>query len=90
MYENIDYILDNYFGPIAEYSEQKAISVLRKHLANSVELAEGLRTDLQSAMTEKTYSWKNAFVEHDVLFIETEEEARSYAKKILWDALFAA
>lgn len=89
-YENINYVLANYFGPVAEYSEQEAISTLRRHLTEGAEFSEDLRTELQKALNDETYSWKDVFIENDVVFIETEEEARVYAKKILWDELFAA
>ncbi len=90
MYEYIDYVLSNYFGTIAEYSEEEAISILRGDITNNTELAKGLRTELQTALNDRSYSWKEALIEHDVLFIEDEEEARAYAKKILWDTLFAS
>lgn len=89
MYEYIDNVLGSYFSSAVECSEDEAISTLRKHLVDSPQLAEGLHTELQSALNNRDYSWKNVLAEHDVLFAENEEDARTYAKKILWDALFA-
>jgi hypothetical protein len=75
-------------------SYDEGIADLRKDIAQNLPLAKNLRTDLQSALNDEDYSWKNAFIESQCEALynadETEEEVRSYAKKILWDALFAA
>lgn len=84
----------NYFSMVVECgSYDEGIADLRKDLKNNPPLASNLRADLQSALNDKDYSWKDAFIESqcEILYNvdETEEETRSYAKKILWDGLFA-
>jgi len=87
-YEYIDHVLANYFSASVGQSEEEAVSTLRKHVTSSPELASGLRRELQHALKDVAFSWKQALAEHDVLFTESEEEARVYARKILWESLF--
>ena len=89
MYEYIDQVLGNYFSAGAGHSEE-AISILRKHIANSIEFSQRLRGELVEALDDKGYSWKGALLEHDVLYLDDEDEARAYARRILWDSVFAA
>ena len=88
MYEYIDHILANYFSSSAANSEQEAILVLREHMAISAELEHSLRTEIENALHDSNYSWKNSLANYDVFFTENEEDARSYAKRLLWDAVF--
>lgn len=88
MYEYVSHVLANYFNSSVGHSEEEAVSILREHLTNSTELAGGLRADLGNALVDKTYSWKEAFAENDVLVFEDEAQARIYAKTLLWDSLF--
>jgi hypothetical protein len=82
-YECIDYVLGNYFTGANELSEQEGIKALREHLAANAEFAAGLRKDVQQALADESYSWREALAEHDVLTIEDEEEARQYGRKLL-------
>ena len=72
----------------AGHSEEEALSLLRGHIANSTELAEGFRADLEGALVDKRYSWKEAFAKNDVFVFEDEEQAYAYAQSLLWDSLF--
>jgi hypothetical protein len=88
MYDYINNVLVNYFNANLGYAEDEAISILRNDLENSAELAKGLRADLENAFGDESYSWKGALTEYDVLVMETEDEARSYMRRILWSPFF--
>lgn len=86
-YEYIDYVLANYFAAGNELTEQEGIKALREHLVANAEFAAGLRREVQQALADTTYSWREAFAEHDVVTIEGEDEARRYARRLLGTAL---
>ncbi|WP_124920374.1 hypothetical protein [Burkholderia stagnalis] len=88
MYEYIDHVLASYFGASTETSEDEAISLLLSNIKNSDVFASGLRSDVQRALQDAGYSWKAVLEQYEVAFFDTEEDARSHAKHILWDSLF--
>lgn len=88
MYEYINHVLANYLCASVGHSEDEAISVLRKDLENSPELAKGVMADLEKAFGDSDYSWREVMAEYDVISTDSEEEAHAYAKKILWSNLF--
>lgn len=90
MYEYINHVLSNYLNANVGLSEDEAISMLRNDLKNSIELSKGLRSDLEKAFSDRDFLWKDAFAENDIFFTDSEEEASSYAKKMLWTSLFEA
>lgn len=90
MYEYIDQVLGNYFSAGTGHSEEDAISILRKHIANSIEFSQRLRGKVVEALAYRGYSWKGSLLKHDVLCLDDEDDARTYARRILWDAVFAA
>ena len=87
MYEYINHVLANYLNTSVGHSEDEAISILRNDLANCPELAKGVVADLEKAFGDRDYSWGEVLAEYDVLSTDSEEDARAYAKKILWLAL---
>lgn len=93
MYEYLNTVLANHLTVLTEFTIAEALSSVRENIAFSPQFSEGLRTDIQNALNDKAFSWKAAFIEHqcELLYTddETEEEVRAYAKKILWDELFA-
>ncbi|WP_217590737.1 hypothetical protein [Burkholderia sp. GbtcB21] len=88
MYEYIDHVLASYFGAASETSEEEAVSLLLRNINNSYVFASGLRADVERALQDSGYSWKSVLEQYEVAFCDTEEDARSYAKHILWDSLF--
>lgn len=90
MYTYIDQVLGSYFGSSVGHSEEEAMSILRKHIASSIALSQGLRAELEVALEDSDYSWKGALLRHDVLCIDEEDKARAYARRILWDSLCVA
>lgn len=87
MYEYINHVLANYLNTSIGYSEDEAISILRKDLDNSPELAKRVMSDLEKAFGDKDYSWRDVMAEFDIISADSEEEAHAYAKKILWTNL---
>lgn len=90
MYEYVDYVLSNYLNVSVGHSEEEALSVLRAHIKSNAELAEGVREDLQSALFDEDYSWKEAFARNDVISFEHEAQARAYARSLFLEQLFAS
>lgn len=95
MYETINYALVNYFSMVVECcSYEEGISALRQDISNDPLLANDLKIELQNALNDQDYSWKDTFIEHqcEILFThdQTEEEVRAYVKKKFWDELFTA
>ncbi|MCA8254366.1 hypothetical protein LGM89_13920 [Burkholderia sp. AU31624] len=88
MYEYVDHVLATYFGSSAETSEEEAISLLSGNIKNNDVFASGLRADVGRALQDSGYSWKDVLEQYEVAFFDTEEDARSYAKRILWDSFF--
>ena len=89
MYEYVDYVLANYLSANIGDSEEEAVSALRAHIASNAELAKGIRIDLESALADDQYSWKEAFTRSDVISFDDEMQARTYARSLLWEKLFA-
>ena len=88
-HQYIDHVLANYFAVGIGQSEEEAIDALRRHIATSPELAAGLRSDMQQALDDPSYSWCAVLSEYDVLTLDDEAAARDYAKRMLWDRALA-
>lgn len=89
MHEYLTHALANYFSCDHGFSEEEAIQTLRGHLNSSSTYADNLRNDVSRALEDRQFSWQSALHEANVIDIQSEDEARSYGKEILWDALFA-
>lgn len=81
-YEYIAYALANYLSSSIGHSEEEALSALQQDMADSPDLAMGLRNDVRQALVDQDYSWRDALAEHEVLAVESEDEARQYAKML--------
>lgn len=82
-YEYIAHALANYFAASIGQSEEEAVSALQRHMAESPDLAVGLRDEVRQALVDQAYSWRDVLAEHEVLVVENEDDARQYAKKLL-------
>jgi hypothetical protein len=82
-YENIDFVLGCYFTIDNELSEEQGIEALREHLAANPEFAVELREEVQQALGDPAYSWRDAFETNNVVSIADEKRARQYAEKLL-------
>jgi hypothetical protein len=86
-YGYVDHVLANYFAARVGLSEEEGVASLRQHLSASRELSEGFRADLQAALGDPAYSWREALAENDVIVFENEVDAEVYARKLLWSSL---
>ncbi len=83
MYEYLEHVLANYLNTSVGHTEDEAISILRRDLRNSPELAKDVMTDLEKAFGNRDYSLREMMAKYDVIYVDTEEEAHAYARKIL-------
>jgi hypothetical protein len=69
-------------------SEDVAIRLYKQAAASAN--GEMLRNELREAFSDPQFSWKQMLrnPECEVLDADTEEEARAYARRILWAPLF--
>ena len=84
MYEYLNHVLKNYLNVSVGHSEEDAISILRKDLESSPEFSKGVISDLEKAFNDRDYSWREVMAEYDVIYADTEQEAHTYARTILW------
>jgi hypothetical protein len=68
-------------------SEAEAEALLREALQNEKYKNE-LAVVVEEAFSDPNFSWKEALEEYEVYPADDEEEARDYAKKVLWDVIF--
>lgn len=70
-------------------SEDVSIRLYRKMAILSGDL-KALKEELEMAFSSKDVSWKEILYNDDYEFFyaETENEARDYAQKILWNSIF--
>ncbi len=88
MYDQIEYVLSSYFNVAIAGSNVEADKSLSRSIAENRDFARTLREELQAALVDEDYSWAHAFESNEVDFFSSEEEARAYAKKRLWDPFF--
>lgn len=82
-YENINYVLANYFNCAHGLTEQEGVDALRQHLIANPAFKTALREELEWALSEGTYSLCESFDAHEVASIADEKEARQYAETLL-------
>jgi hypothetical protein len=70
-------------------SQEVAIR-LYKRAVESRDLTESLKQELKEAFSNASVSWKSLLLnqEFEVFDADSEEQARDYAIKILWDPIF--
>lgn len=87
-YENIRHMLRTVF--VADFSlpEAMAINIYVESLKSSGKTEE-IKKELTEAFEDKSICWKNILAndEYEVLEFETDEEAKAYVKRVLWDPL---
>lgn len=88
MYDQIGYVLSSYFNIAIAGSNMEADNSLNRNIAENADFSRMLRDEFQLALVDESYSWANAFELNEVDFFSSEEEARAYAKKLLWDPFF--
>ncbi len=80
---HLDPVLANYFAVDLALLEAEGAAFLKRDLSSSPELRSGLKVELRKALSDFSYSWQGALERHDVVQMENEAQARSYAAKLL-------
>jgi hypothetical protein len=87
MYDYINHVFANYLSASVGYSEDEAISILKRDFEASSVLAKAVTEDIEKAFADRDYSWKDVLAEYDVIYAESDDDALAYAKNILWRGL---
>lgn len=87
-YALIESVLAGIFSASVGYTEDEAVSELRKDIDTNPEFRCGFEAELREAFADQALSWRDLFAEHDVCVFDTEEEAAGYARKMLWNVTF--
>jgi len=82
-YKYIDHVLENYFSAGLGEAEEDALAALLQDMAASPELAAGVRVAIRQALADEAYSWHDALEKFDVATVQSETEARQYARRLL-------
>ncbi|NVJ62212.1 MAG: hypothetical protein HWE27_17630 [Gammaproteobacteria bacterium] len=87
-YENIVHMLKTVFVADFSFPEDMAINLYTESLTNSNKFDE-MKEELREAFSDETLSWQKMLFndEYEVIDFDTEEEARAYAKRVLWDPI---
>ncbi|MET1257445.1 hypothetical protein [Aliikangiella maris] len=87
-YTNIVHMLKTVFVADFSFPEDMAISLYTESLKNSDKLNE-MKSELEEAFCDESLSWKKMLLndEYEVMDFDTEEEAKAYAKRVLWDPI---
>lgn len=85
MYEDVEYVIANYLTTRFGETEEKAVRQIRALLSRDRPLAERYPVQLAAALADQSYSWLDLLHEYEAATSRSEDEARSYAKAILWD-----
>lgn len=86
-FDQIEYVLANYFSVDRELTEEEAFQFLRSDLASDRLFADDLRKQLSMAFKTPSFSWQDALRRNEVLTTNHEFDAERYAKKIFADAV---
>lgn len=82
-YEYLDHALANYFAVSAGMSEEQAVTELRLAMAQSDQLAMGVRHDIAVALADDALSWLDVLADSEVGRFNNEDEARDFARRML-------
>lgn len=87
-YKNIEHMLKTVFNVDNGLSEDAAIRIYRR-TAQSSGNAAALCQEIESALADQTFSWRQLLAndDYEVLATGSEEQARAYALSILLEPL---
>lgn len=87
--DGVVHMLKAIFNVDSSLSEEAAINIYRR-AAQSSEKLEALREELDYALSDPSVSWKALLAnsDYEVLDAETEQQAKSYAIRILLEPLY--
>jgi len=86
-YELIKSVLGGIYGAQIGLDDNEAIYAFQKDLQHDP-FREGIEAELRKAFSDESLSWVRLMDDCEVSFFETEEEAKSVAKELLWDVVF--
>lgn len=86
--QNVKHVLKTLFNVDSGMSECDAIAIYKRSVLTSGKL-ECIRDELEAALREPAFSWVGLLAndEYEVFDAATEEQAKAYAMKILWEPL---
>jgi len=79
-----------YWNMDTEFSEEEAVALVKQAFSLHPEYAEAYKREFVEAYRDRSYSWMSLFSRLNAHYPPSEEVARIYAKKMLWDAVFDA
>lgn len=87
-FENVVHMLKTVFNVDSGLSEDAAIRIYQRTAQSSGKL-ERIREELGHGLNDPGVSWRTLLLndDYEVFDAETEDEARAYAVKILWEPL---
>lgn len=87
-FENVVHMLKTVFNVDSGLSEDAAIRIYQRTAQSSGKL-ERIREELGQGLNDPGVSWRTLLLndDYEVFDAETEDEARAYAVKILWEPL---
>ncbi len=87
-FENVAHMLKTVFNVDSGLSEDAAIKIYRRAAESSGKL-QNLREELGRGLSDPEVSWKKLLLNegYEVFDAESEEDARRYAIRILWEPL---
>jgi hypothetical protein len=88
-YKLIQSVLGGIYGAQIGLDDEEAIAAFKKDLQHTP-FREGIEAELKKAFSDDSLSWVKLMDDCEVSFFETEEEAKSFAKELLWDVVFPA
>lgn len=88
-YKLIQSVLGGIYGAQVSLDDEQAIAAFQKDLQYEP-FREGIEAELKKAFSDESLSWVKLMDDCEVSFFETEEEAKTVAKELLWDVVFPA
>lgn len=86
-YKLIQSVLGGIYGAQVGLDDEEAIAAFQKDLQYQ-SFREGIEDEVKKAFSDESLSWVKLMDDCEVSFFETEEEAKSVAKELLWDVVF--
>lgn len=86
-YKLIQSVLGGIYGAQVGLNDEEAITAFKKDLQHTP-FREGIEAELKKAFSDESLSWVKLMDDCEVSFFETEEDAKSFAKELLWDVVF--
>jgi hypothetical protein len=90
-FPTLRYMLKTVFSTEVGLSESAAIRIYLSAARDGNEVGL-LKDELERSFVEPEVSWRELLLndEYEVIDASSEEEARSFAKRVLWEPLFSA